>query len=372
MWREKGRRWSLVAVVAGVLVALPAIGSALPVPAVGVEPERLRDMIVRSVERPYQGYAETTGMLSVPDLPNLEQVTSLINGTTRVRSWYDGPSRWRFDVLTAGAERDVYRTPDGEYIWDFGANLVTEVIGAQPVRLPRAGDLLPPDLARWVLRAAPEDRVEALRSRRVAGIAAAGLRLRPADPDTSIGRVDIWADPQTGLPVRVEATARGAGQPFLVTEFLELSLTRPAAETVTPPLPPDSGYNVTVAPDIVNALGAAAPASLPDTLAGRPLRADDLGGLPGVGQYGGGLSSFVVLPLPRNVGGSATDAARKGGGRELTLPGGTGMLLTVPPLTVIIERSNVARRSYLIAGLISPAVLERAAAELSLVPRSRS
>jgi hypothetical protein len=86
--------------------------------------------------------------------------------------------------------------------------------------------------------------------------------------------------------------------------------------------------------------------------------------------YGTGLSSFVVLPLPRNVGGSATEAARKAGARELTLPGGNGVLLSVPPLTLVVERSNVARRSYLLAGLVVPAVLERAAAELSTVSRS--
>jgi len=78
-------------------------------------------------------------------------VTSLVNGTTRIRSWYASPSSWRFDVLTAGAERDVYGTTGGEYVWDYGANLLTELIGAQPVRLLRAGDLLPPDLARRVL-----------------------------------------------------------------------------------------------------------------------------------------------------------------------------------------------------------------------------
>src|SRR3712207_7111533 len=47
---------------------------------------------------------------------------------------------------------------------------------------------------------------------------AAGLRLTPSDPDTTIGRVDIWADatgdPATALPLRVEVSAR-TGDPLL-------------------------------------------------------------------------------------------------------------------------------------------------------------
>src|SRR5689334_4164931 len=197
--RTRMRRWSLVVAVAAVLVALPTIVSALAPSSASVEPGRLRELILASVNQPYQGYAESNGMLGVPDLPNLTQVTSLLNGTTRIRSWYDSPDRWRFDVLSALAgERDAYGATNGECLWDYGANLLTAVIGKPPVRLPRAGDLLPPDLARRVLAAAPNDPVTALPSRRVAGLAAAGLRLRPADPDTTIGQVDIWADPRTG------------------------------------------------------------------------------------------------------------------------------------------------------------------------------
>jgi hypothetical protein len=164
-------------------------------------------------------------------------------------------------------------------------------------------------------------------------------------------------------------TARGASQPVLVSRFVELTQTRPTSEVLTPSKPADSGFTVTTAPDIVAALGAAVPVFFPEELAGRSLATSDLAGLPGVGLYGTGLASFVVLPLPRNLGGSATDAARKAGASELTLPGGSGVSLSVPPVSVIIERSNVARRSYLLAGLVIPSVLERAAAELSTVPR---
>jgi hypothetical protein len=367
---DRRRRWALVLAVAAVLITVPLVVSARPARVGGVEPLRLREAILRSGSLPYQGYAESNGMLGIPDLPNLDQVTSLLNGTTRIRSWYASPSSWRFDVLTAGAERDVYGTTNGEYVWDYGANLLTELIGTQPVRLPRAGDLLPPDLARRVLAAAPGDPVSTLPSKRVAGVSAAGLRVRPADPDTSIGQVDIWADPESGLPLQVEVTARGTDRPMLVTRFVDLSLDAPAPEVLVPTKPADGGFSVTTAPDIVRELGVGAPVFFPDRLAGRSLSTSGLAGVPGAGLYGSGLSAFVVLPLPRNIGGSATEAARKGGGTELSLPGGTGVRLSIPPVSVIVERSTVARRSYLLAGLVDPAVLERAAAELSTAPRS--
>jgi hypothetical protein len=368
--RDRRRRWALVVGVAAALIMLPLVLSGSPARGGSAEPLRLRDSILRSDHQPYQGYAESNGMLSIPDLPNLARVTSLLNGTTSIRSWYDSPSRWRFDVLSVGGERDVYRTPDGEYVWDYSANQLSELIGGQPVRLPRAGDLLPPDLARRVLAATPDDPLGALPAKRIAGISAAGLRVRPADPDTSVGEVDIWADPATGLPLQVEVIARGFDHPVLVTRFVELNLERPAPDTLLPTKPADGGFSVTTAPDIVQSLGVGAPGFFPNQLAGRTLRTPELAGVPGAAQYGTGLSSFVVLPLPRNLGGSATDAARKGGAAELTLPGGTGVRLTIPPISVIIERSTVGRRSYLLAGPVSAEVLERAAAELSTAPRS--
>lgn len=387
--RDRLRRWALVAAVAAVLVSIPAVVAAIPVSVPPVEAGKLRELILRSANQPYQGYAESTGGLDVPDLPNLSHVSSLLNGTTRIRSWYDSPERWRFDVLTLTSERDTYHTADGEFTWDYGTNLVTQQGGqllyrvpgstedgvyqvvVQPdVRLPRAGDLLPPDLARRVLSSSPGDHVESLPGKRIAGIGAAGLRVRPADPDTSIGSVDIWADPGTGLPLQVEVTARGADHPVIVTRFLELSLDRPAAATLTPNQPKDAGFTLTTAPDIEQAMGQLGPVDLPETLAGRAQQTGTLAGLSNVGLYGTGLSAFVVLPIPRNLAGSATDAARKGGATDITLPGGTGVQLTIAPLTVIVLRSNVARRSYLLAGLVNPALLQRAAGDLSTVPRS--
>ena len=360
--RERRRRFALVALAVAVLVALPPLARALPAPRVAVEPGRLRALILGSAGQPYQGYAESSAVLGLPDLPNLARVSALLNGTTQVRAWYDSPSRWRFDVISAADERGTYATPSGEYVWDYGANLRTLLVGGQGVRLPRAGDLLPPDLGRRLLGAAAGDPAAALPSRRVAGIVAAGLRLRPADPDTTIGRVDVWADPGSGLPLLVEVSARGAARPAVVSRFLELRLARPTAPVLAPPHAPGSGFTVAAAPDVSADLPLV---EVPAQLAGRPLRTPALAGVAGAATYGAGLSSFVAVRLPRGVGRPAEEAATRAGGTAVAVPGdGGATLLRIPPLTLVIARWPGARVSYLLAGLVSAAVLERAAAGL--------
>jgi hypothetical protein len=368
--RAKRRRWTLVAVVAAILIAVPAVVATLPSAGRSIDPVRLRALISESSRRPYQGYAESTGSTGFPDLPHLSDVTSLLNGATRMRAWYMSSDQYRVDVMTVTGERDLYRTPQGEFTWDYDANLRTEFIGEPPVRLPRAADLLPPELARRVLAASTADPVTALPARRVAGISASGLRLRLADPDTTVGQVDIWADSVTGVPVRAEVTARGQAAPTLVTAFSELDLSAPTAPIQPPMPPPDSDFHIVSAPDVTKVLGVFSQSPLPLRLAGRELSSTDLGGVRGAGLYGSGLASFVVLAVPRDIGGAATDAAAEAGAATLQLPGGTAVAQSIPPLSLLVVRSVVSRRSYLLAGLVTPALLEAAASQLSTLPRS--
>jgi hypothetical protein len=369
--RRTVRGWALVAALATVAVLIPQVPRWLPVSASAPDPGTLRDRILASADRPYQGYAEITGTLALPELPNVGDVTSLLSTTTRVRTWYASPSRWRFDVITATGERDVYRTERGEFTWDYGADKLTQLIGDPPVRMPRAGDLLPPELARRVLTAAQGDPVTALPARRIAGRSAAGLRLTPADPDTTIGHVDIWADPDTGLPLAVELTARDAARPVLLTRFDQLDTAVPGDDVLVPARAEGSGFSIVAAPDISDALGGLGRGRPPIRLAGRELRQADPGGVRGIGVYGAGLSAFVALPVPRGIGADAAEAILKAGGSEEDLARGEATHLSIAPLSVVVARSEFSRRWYLLAGLTTPEVLLDAADELTLLSRSR-
>ncbi len=164
--RAFSRRWLLVAAGAAGLVGAGAI--TLPAAADDVDPALLRGRIL-AADPAYVGLVESTGRLGLPEIPRLESVTGLLTGRTRIRALVAAADRWRVDELTPVGERDTYHLGDTDYIWDFGSNQLTRVVGARSLQLPRPADLLPPTLARRLLRLAAGDPVTPLPARRVAG-----------------------------------------------------------------------------------------------------------------------------------------------------------------------------------------------------------
>jgi hypothetical protein len=338
------------------LCALPAIVAAWPVPASPLSAAALRARILRSADVPYQGYVESSVDLDLPSLPDLGDVSSLLDGSTDQYAWYRSPSQWRADTITGTSESDTYQTSQGTFQWDYSANLLTHIVGPQPVRLPQAADFLPPALASRLLGyASSAARISRLPSQRVAGVDAAGLRLVPDDPATTIGAVDIWADPASGLPVEVAIIGRGASQPILVARFLELSESRPSLAVVTPDPAPGVGVTSTRLPDISGILNRFGP-SLPGQIAGMS-RVPAPSGLSDVAAYGTGFSRFTVLPLPNGVGQSALKAAEDAGAGGILLSGGNGALIETPLLTVLLAQSQSGGPVYLLTGAVTSALL---------------
>jgi hypothetical protein len=400
---ETRRRWLLVLAAVALLVALPAAVSAVPTGGPRVDAGVLRDRIRASVNVPHQGYAESVGALGLPALPRLDQVASLLSGTTRMRAWYAGRDRWRVDVVGTGVERGFYQTPQGEYSWDYGANRLTFVAAATtgyaidplngapegvrfgrtisdaPARLPRAADLMPPDLAQRLLSTAAGDRVESIPAKRVAGTDAAGLRITSADPHTLIGHIDIWADPATGLALQVEVSAKGAERPVLVTRFLDVEMTAPAADVLAPPpRQDDTSFTGIDAEEAAAAIfEASAFADLPEMLAGRARRNLEAEWLPLDGQdrqvlvfrfspitlYGTGLTQIAVLPLTRRVSGDAFRSVAAWG-QTLTYPSGSAALISSSVVSVMVVRNAATRQTYLVAGMVDSALMQQVGAEL--------
>ena len=384
--RGAWRRWSVVASGTALLCALPAVIAALPVPASAISAPSLRARILASARVPYQGYAESSVNLGLPQLPDLHNVSTLLDGTTDQYVWYRSPAYWRADDVsgpnvTGIAESDTYGDGGVTYLWNYGSNLLTQVTGAEPVRLPRAPDLLPPDLARRLLDTAGHaDRISRLPARRIAGVDAAGLRLVPAGTGTTIGAVDIWAEPASGLPVEVQISGRGTGhqpgQPVLISTFLELSRAQPSLDAVIPHPAPGIGLSTTKLPDVDGVLNGDGDGDgdgdpFPSQLGG--LRHVAIpGSPPGVAVYGAGLGRFVLLPLPSGVGTTALNAAIQAGAAGLTLPGTGGgqggappaVLIRTPLLSVVMVRAGFHHAVFLFTGAVTPAVLERSASAL--------
>jgi hypothetical protein len=365
--RQAWLRWAVVACGAAALCALPLVIAALPVPGSAIGAAVLRARILASARVPYQGYAESNASLGVPHLPDLSGLGTLLDGATDQYVWYRSPGHWRADIISPAGEDDTYQAGAATYLWSYSSNLLTKIIGSQPARLPRAADLLPPALGRRLLALTlGSGSISRLPSRRIAGLAAAGLQVRPAERGTLISAVDIWADPATGLPAAVDVFAGGAGAPVLTSQFLELSESRPAMSVVTPDPAPGVGITTASLPEVSAVLNGVGPA-LPPRLAGLP-RTHVPGGLESVGAYGSGLVRFAVIPLPAQLGGQALSAARHAGAAQLRLADGSAGLIRTALLTVALARSRFGGPVFLLAGPVTPGVLQRAATGLLSTP----
>ncbi len=348
--------------------ALPVLINALPV-AVGrpADAAQLRARILASANVPYQGYAQSNGALGIPTLHELSDVTAMLDGTTRMRAWQASATRWRVDALSDAGEHDTYRAPGGTFAWDSGSELLTEVTGTEAIRLPRAADLVPPALGLRLLRDAGSGaRISALPAQRIAGRTVPGLRLVPTDPETTIGHVDIWADPGNGLPLQVEVAGRG-GQVMMTSRFMQVNFSRPASQVLTPAHGPGSGFSKTPAADIAGAIGNLDDEQLPDALAGRR-RVPPPAAFREIGIYGDGLSRFAVIAVRGRTGLRDLRSTRDNGGTPLTFKGGFGVQVATPLITVVLVHPYNSFDTFLVAGLAKPQLLVRAADELSVKP----
>lgn len=372
--RRFGRRWLLVGAGAAALLAAGSAERWLPVtPAAGAtDPARLRDAVLSGVV-PHTGVARSDGGLGLPDIPNLETAAALLSTTTRIRVQVAAADRWRVDQLTPVGEIDAYRAGDTEYVWDYGFTRLTTVRPIPPVRLPRASDLAPADLARRLLTITAGDPLTALPPRRVAGYDASGLRVSPADPDATVARIDVWVLPfpdGAALPLAVEVAARGvpeAAPPAIATRFESVAPGPPPESALRPTAPPGA-ERVTAQPgDLAGVLRGLNAPPPPDALAGRPRvelpTGPDAGVLPGVGVYGTGIGRFVLVPAGREVARRIIASAGSAGG--VPVPGfepDRAARVATPALSLVALRRRGG--GYLLAGTVGPAVLERAATEL--------
>jgi hypothetical protein len=368
---ETRARWLVVAAVVAVLVTTPIALAHRPAGGVGrAAPDALYAKMLASTTQPFQGFVVSNGAANLPILPSLDSVISLLDGETSLRVWYAAADRWRVDTLATDGERDLYRSPTGETVWDSGLSQLITISGdAPPARLPRGADLVPPTLARRLLSDAAAGAGAtrtALAARRVAGIDAAGIRVIPHDTSTTVGRVDIWADPASGLPLQVEVTTVGGSQPVLETRFLDLDLTSPPAAVTAVPSTPRSGTGATTldSQEVTNALRNVGGLTLPSTLDGYPQAGST--GIRGLAAYGTGFSKFVAIALPSSFAfdwyRAATDA-----GASLTRYGGADTATMSTPLLSVVIMLGPFGFGIALAGPVTPDVLTSAARDLTSI-----
>ena len=237
---------------------------------------------------------------------------------------------------------------------------MTKQTSPPTVRLPVPSDVLPPQLALRLLSEADPSEVSTIAAARVAGHSAAGLRLRPNDPQSTVEHVDVWADASTGVPLRVAVYVKGSSAAVLTTSFLDFALSKPSESDIA--FTPSDGVKISVGtqPDLASAISQFSHAVPPQTLAG-VARNDDLPQFGAVGLYGRGVTEFAASPLPR---GTATSLRKQFALAPGVTSSALGLSGNIGGISLVLTDPPPGQRTWLLTGTVTTALLDTAAAGL--------
>jgi hypothetical protein len=345
-------RWAVVAVGTVALLLLPWTIARIPHSHSSLGAAALLARVRASAHIPYSGLAESEGGLQLPDARQLNAVANLLGGRSQLRVWYANPEFWRVDSITPTGENDAHLEGRLLWKWDYETNVVdATMVDPGQMHLPRPSDLTPPDLARRFLSHASPNDVTRLGTRRIAGHDAPGIRLVPTEPESTIRAIDVWADPQTGLPLQVQALAKGGVNRPIESRFLDVSLARPADSTIR--FRPNLRSNVDfhLHEDLLSSLDTRFARAAPSALAGLSI-APRSGAVPAVALYGGGVTSLVLVPVPNNLAGSLIRQLSRATGIPIdqseTLD---SITITVGPVNLVV--ASGFHRAYVLAGTVT-------------------
>lgn len=351
-------RWWSVGIGVVLLVATPVLVRARPVPDEQLTAGALLQRIQASREVAFSGYTESKGTAALPRNNALSGLTQLMGDTNRVRVWWQGPRTWRTSTLRPTGETDLVHTGHRMVRWVYESKRATLIPDVR-VRLPNTADLLPNELARRTLSGARPAEVSRIGARRVAGHDALGLRLTPADPQAAIGRVDVFADRATGVPLEVQVFAKGAATPVLTSSFLDFTAGRPAASAVSFTPPADARLRYDDVVDLAAAADRFASRIPPKTLAGLPARQAAEGS---VGVYGRGPTVLLAVPLWHRTADQVREQLRNRPG-VATID--QGIVLGAAPLQLLLANPEHNDNSWLVAGTVTQRTLVAAANQLA-------
>ena len=244
-------RW-LPAVVAPVVVAgavaVPITAAAAPPQLAQKSAAQVLALIAKAKALPgFSGTVQQTSDLGLPEVSSLSpgsdsdtgSALETATGDHTARVWVAGADRSRVAVLDSTGERDVVRNGDTVWTWDSEKKRAVEVtLDGTGARAPHASTTTPQEAADELLRrVGPTTTTSVTTAQRVAGRDAYTLALTPKTDATTIGSIRLAVDAATGLPLRVQAFARGASSPAAEVAFSSIDYGTPASDrfTFTPP-----------------------------------------------------------------------------------------------------------------------------------------
>lgn len=360
---RRWQRWTVVLVGIALLGGVPPVLAALPVTDSEVTAAELLDAVRGSQDISYAGYAEAVGGLVLPVTQDFTDLVDLFGERTRLRAWWTSTDDWRVDELSATGETGVYHRSGSTVVWDYEDSRATLAVDPE-VRLPRSADLLPSALGQRLLSEAVDSEVSRLPARRVAGRDALGLRLVPSDERTTIDRVDVWADAESGLPLQVEVYGGGVSVPAVRSRFLDLTVGANDPGTTGFVTPPGAELAFAEVVDVAAAANRFAPAVTPPRLAGLDRRTGLLT-IGSLGQYGRGVTVLTAAPIWDRLSRPLRDQLESTPNAVIDE---NGVFVSAGPIGVLLTPGSRERSSWLIAGTVDAATLAVAAAEVRRIP----
>jgi outer membrane lipoprotein-sorting protein len=352
------RRYLTAGLAIAIVVSLPAIVGAVPVSAKKIPVTTLLARALASQNIKYTGLASASGALQIPDFGVGVEVTALISHTNRLRAWWDGPAHFRVDRETAFAETDIYRVGNQLWTWDSDHRSAILTSGKQDIPLPGAEDALPSNLARRLLALAKPADVHPAGAQRVAGRTVLAMTWEPNDRRSTIGRVKVWVDQNTGLPLSVEVRTQSGSRAFS-SSFLDIHYGAPDPSVLRfdPTKDPTHPFTVTtepVAPD-----SRPATFRLPRVIAGLPQRSPPD---PLIATYGDGPSVVAVTPLDPPAAQALRGQVDSPGHPPIEGAFGEGSLIETPLVTGLIFYTK--NNGYVLLGTVTRDQIERMALDL--------
>jgi hypothetical protein len=351
-------RWLVVAAVTVLVAVAPVAVQHWPVSDAQVDPWALARSVASSDDVGWSGEVRSVGSLDVPigdgDFGGLSR---LVGGSTDLRVWWRAQDDWRLDRLRTTGESDTVRSGGLTVRWDYEESLA-RFSAWSSVRLPSDVDVLPSTLASRLFSGVRRAEVTSLPTARVAGRAAAGVRLTPADERSSIARVDVWAEPRTGLPLRVAVYDDAGARPVLTSEVTRVDVAMPSAVRTRFHLGTGRGIRQGATLDDAAAANAYAPFLLPDSVAGLARRgqAQSRGA---VGLYGRGPTALIALPLRDTI---ARQLGRQILRSSRAVEAGSRITLDVGPISVLLVQTP--KVNFLLTGTVTPETLVTASQDL--------
>ncbi|TLM82245.1 hypothetical protein FDW83_13525 [Pseudarthrobacter sp. NamE2] len=270
-------RW-IPAVAAPAIIAAGVLAGTIPARAGNPLPEKTPAEVLAAVQEhkahTFSGTIEQSSDVGLPELPagpssgpasagGAASMIELLTGERTARVYMDGKTKVRLQLVDRLAERDLVRRDRDVWFYSSKDNSTAHVTlpatpedlplpvhpdqpapGTPPADRPEPGAAelpTPGDIAENLLaKVDPTTAVTVGEDVEVAGRTAYNLLLEPRTEATLVGQVAIAVDGETGMPLSVEVTPRGAAAPSYTAGFTSLSLDVPDDSLFTFVPPPGS------------------------------------------------------------------------------------------------------------------------------------